>query len=133
MLLFMATNKIYGIKPEENTCADLVPLGYLYQIMEQIKKIQSMMNEGEYDVGRQPLLVHIEIYLLLAKRFPNDASMSIAKMRRKSVKDTFESWWERNEKRIPKKYRDGIRQNANNLFEDLFNIKSWEKDDLTTD
>ena len=124
----MGLDKIYGIKLEENTCSDLVPLEYFYQAIADIKRIQSLLDEGKYDVGRQPLLVYLDIYLMFAKKYPNMASETVGKLKRKSLKETFDSWWERNEHKIPKKYRIGIRQSADNLFDELFAIQSWEKE-----
>lgn len=125
----MAVDKVYGVNPEENTCADIVPLEYFYQAIADIKRIQPLLDEGKYDVGRQPLLVYLDIYLTLAKKYPTMASETVGKLKRKSLKVTFDSWWERNEQKIPKKYRLGIRENANQIFQDLFSIISWEKDD----
>ena len=64
---------------------------------------------------------------MFAKKYPNMASETVGKLKRKSLKETFDSWWERNEHKIPKKYRIGIRQSADNLFDELFAIQSWEK------
>jgi hypothetical protein len=122
----MGLNKVYGIKPEENTCSDLVPLEYFYQAIADIKRIQSLLDEGKYDVGRQPLLVYLDIYLMFAKKYPNMASETVGKLKRKSLKETFDSWWERNEHKIPKKYRIGIRQSA----DDLFDEKSESRKDI---
>ena len=80
----MGLDKIYGIKPEENTCSDLVPLEYFYQAIADIKRIQSLLDEGKYDVGRQPLLVYLDIYLMFAKKYPNMASETVGKLKRKS-------------------------------------------------
>lgn len=124
----MGLDKVYGIKSEENTCSDLVPLEYFYQAIADIKRIQSLLDEGKYDVGRQPLLVYLDIYLMFAKKYPNMASETVGKLKRKSLKETFDSWWERNEHKIPKKYRIGIRQSADDLFDELFAIQSWEKE-----
>lgn len=56
------------------------------------------------------------------------ASETVGKLKRKGLKETFDSWWERNEHKIPKKYRIGIRQSADDLFDELFVIQSWEKE-----
>lgn len=104
----MGLDKIYGIKPEENTCSDLVPLEYFYQAIADIKRIQSLLDEGKYDVGRQPLLVYLDIYLMFAKKYPNMASETVGKLKRKSLKETFDSWWERNEHKIPKNIELGF-------------------------
>lgn len=123
----MALNKIFGIKPEDNTCSDLVPMSYFYNILNNILEINKLIAQEKYEDGRQPLLVHLDILLTLAKKYPNVAAMGISKLNRKELKETFELWWNRNEKKIPARFRSGIRQNADDLFNELFAIKSWEK------
>lgn len=123
----MGLDKIFGIKPEENTCADLIPLSYFYQVINNLQNIQNLIDERKYEDGRQPLLAHLEMLLMIARRYPNIADEGIGKLKRKALKATFDSWWERNECKIPKKYRIGIRQNADDLFSELLTIQSWEK------
>ena len=123
----MGLNKITGILPHENTCADLVPMSYFYDVLKNIQKVEEDIINMTYEDGRQPLLVHLDMLLSIARKYPNTAAMCIYKLKRKHLKDTFEAWWERNQKKIPKKYRTGIRQNADELFDELFAIKSWAK------
>ncbi len=125
----MAQDRVYGVNPENNTSADIVPDYYIYDIIRNIKEVQKKMDNGDSEEGRQTLLVHLDIYLTLAKKYPIKASATVGGLKRKGLKRSFDSWWERNEKKIPKKYREGIRQNADNLFKELFDIESWEKDD----
>ncbi len=117
-----------NIKIYLNSNTLLVPLEYFYQAIADIKRVQSLLDEGKYDVGRQPLLVYLDIYLMFAKKYPNMASETVGKLKRKRLKETFDSWWERNEHKVPKKYRTGIRQSADDLFDELFAIQSWEKE-----
>ncbi len=123
----MALNKIYGIKPEENTCSDLVPMSYFYFIMKNIEEIKTLMSDEKYEDGRQPLLVHLDVLVMFVKRYPNTASMCLSKIKRKQIKKVFEEWWIRNEKKIPSKYRIGIKENADYLFSELMSVETWEK------
>lgn len=125
----MAQDRVYGIRPEDNTGADIVPDSYFYRIIKNIQEVQNRMDEDGFTDGRQPLLVHLDIYLTLAKKYPINASANVGGIKRKSLKRTFDVWWEKNEKKIPKKYREGVRKNADNLFQELFEIESWEKDE----
>lgn len=118
------TNILYGDNAQGKTNI----LESIYMAIADIKRIQPLLDEGKYDVGRQPLLVYLDIYLMFAKKYPNMASETVGKLKRKSLKETFDSWWERNEHKIPKKYRIGIRQSADDLFDELFAIQSWEKE-----
>ena len=67
----------------------------------------------------QALLAHIEILIMLAKRFPIDANLSIKKDKVKEWKNTFNDWFERVGNKIPAKYRDGIKANGDELFKQL--------------
>lgn len=48
-------------------------------------------------------------------------------LKRKKLKETFDAWLERNEKKIPAKYREGVKESAENLFREMLEIKSWAK------
>ena len=94
---------------------------------KNIEEIKTLMSDEKYEDGRQPLLVHLDVLVMFVKRYPNTASMCLSKIKRKQIKKVFEEWWIRNEKKIPSKYRIGIRENADNLFSELMNVETWEK------
>ena len=76
-------------------------------------------NATNANTPTQALLAHIEILLMLAKRFPIDANLSIKKDKVEEWKNTFNDWFERAGNKIPAKYRDGIKANGDELFKQL--------------
>lgn len=123
----MGKCKTYGTLPEENTKADIIPGRYFNLAFEIIRKAEENLADEENDDGCQFLLVNLEILVMLSKRFPNVAARKIYVLNRKRLQETFSIWYERNEKKIPAKYRDGIKKSADNLFKELLEIKSWQK------
>ena len=123
----MIQNKVYGILPEENTMADIEPGRYFNFVFEHIKEAEEHLKNGERDNGLQFLLVNLEILLILSNRFPNVAARKIYLLKRKQLKETFDAWYERNAKKIPAKYREGVKESSERLFNALFEIKSWFK------
>ena len=65
--------------------------------------------------------------IILSNRYPNVAARKIYVLKRKQLKATFDAWYERNEKKIPAKYREGVKESSERLFKALFEIKSWIK------
>lgn len=124
----MGLNKVYGILPEENTSADIIPVRYFLFAFENIKKAEEYLKEQEPCNGCQSLLVNIEILLMLSKRYPNVAAGMIYQIKRKQLKETFYTWYELNEKKIPAKYREGVKESADKLFHELLEIESWAND-----
>jgi hypothetical protein len=122
-----ASHKIYGILPEENTKADILPGRYFNFAFDNIQKAEESLKKQDTDDGCQFLLVNLDILIMLSKRYPNVAARKIYTLNRKQLKDVFYSWYERNEKKIPAKYRLGIKESADNLFNELLEIKSWIK------
>lgn len=125
---YMSTkHKVKGIAPQDNTKADLFPLDYFYYALENVKKAQETLMIVEQDDGCQILLVNLDMLITICKKYPITAASSIYLLNRKKLKETFDAWWERNHKKIPAKYRNGIKENADTLFEELFAIRSWAK------
>lgn len=120
-----ASHKIKGIKPEENTKADLFPLIYLNFVLENIQKAENDLSVLEYDDGCQYLLINLDMLITICKKYPTTASMNIHELNRRHLQEIFWTWWIRNEKKIPAKYRDGIKESAEKLFSELLEIKSW--------
>ena len=121
------SNRVYGILPEENTSADIIPEHYFNFAFEHIQKAEEYLKEQDSCNGCQFLLVNIDILLMLSERFPNIAARTIYELKRRQLQETFWAWWVRNEKKIPAKYRDGIKESAEKLFSELLEIKSWIK------
>ena len=97
----------------ENPLDDLRDKIYKKQIEENAEWLKTANKPT------QALLAHIEILIMLAKRFPIDANLSIKKDKVKEWKNTFNDWFERVGNKIPAKYRDGIKANGDELFKQL--------------
>jgi hypothetical protein len=121
----MSAHKIYSALPEGNTKADLFPGIYFNFALEQIKNAEEGLNT--YDDGCQYLLVNLDMLITICKKYPNMASRKIRLLKRKQLQKTFYSWYDRCNKKIPAKYREGIKESADNLFKELFEIRSWFK------
>ena len=60
--------------------------------------------------------------------YPNTAAGFIYRLKRKKVQELWNAWWERNEKKIPAKYRTGTKEAADALFARLMAVKSNVKE-----
>lgn len=121
----MSGHKVKGVRPEDNTKADIVPLQFFLYTLKKIEESTMFIENSEYDDGCQTLLIHIEFLLMICDRYPNTAGAYISNLKRKKLRETWNAWWERNEKKIPAKYRAGIKESADGLFVRLMAIKSW--------
>lgn len=120
----MSDHKVTGVRPENNTKADIIPRRYFLQILKEIQESVTYLNDPKYDDGCQTLLVRLEFLLSICDRYPNTVAGSIYKLKRKKLRETWDAWWERNEKKIPAKYRAGIKESADNLFARLMAVRS---------
>jgi len=113
--------KIYNTEPDGNEMANLEPARYFNLAIEQIEQITEWMKTSQD--GVQPLLVHIDIFLYFSKKYPEMARRRAAKINVSLVESVFNDWFERNQKKISAKYRDGIKASANQLFLELKSLK----------
>lgn len=112
---------MYNSEPDGNEMANLEPARYFNLAIEQIEKITEWMKTSKD--GVQPLLVHIDIFLYLSKKYTEMGLRRVQKMNIQLVESTFNDWFDRNQKKIAAKYRDGIRESAIQLFEGLRALK----------
>lgn len=112
--------KIYSTEPDGNQMADLEPARYFNLAINQIAEIERWLQTTED--ACQPLLAHIDVFIYLSKKYPEMARRRVAKLDRPKIKETFFSWFDRVEKKIPVKFREGIKESANQLFSDLDKI-----------
>ena len=122
----MSDHKVTGVRPENNTKADLIPLRSFLRTLEELRESTTYLENPKYDDGCQTLLVHLEFLLMICDRYPITAAAYISNLKRKKLRETWDAWWERNEKKIPAKYRAGIKESADGLFVRLMAIESWE-------
>lgn len=112
--------KIYSVAPEGNQMADLEPARYFNLAIQQILEAEERLRTSEE--ACQPLLVHIDVFVYLSKKYPEMANRRVAKLNRSQIKETFYAWFERCGKKIPASFREGVTQSANTLFSELDKI-----------
>ncbi|MEN7551953.1 hypothetical protein AAG747_28825 [Rapidithrix thailandica] len=109
--------KIYSTASDGNDMADMANARYFNLAIKQIEENVEWLKTSKKIV--QAVLAHIDILLLLSKKFPKDANLSIEEDRVAEWKTVFYEWYERVNSKIPAKYREGIKQNADELFAEL--------------
>lgn len=112
--------KIYNTAPEGNQMADLEPARYFNLAIQQIIEVEEWLRTSQE--ACQPLLIHIDVFVYLSKKYPEMANRRVAKLNRSQIKETFYAWFERCGKKIPAGFRDGIKESADALFSELEKI-----------
>lgn len=115
--------KVYSSAPEGNEMADLEPALYLNLSIEQINKYSSWLEQSN-DVC-QPLLVHLDIFMTLADKYPNTATLLVDGLDRPQLRSVFNDWFNRVSSKLPSKFRDGINDSAQALFDRLDAIEEF--------
>lgn len=109
--------KIYNSEPAGNQMADLEPARYFNLAIEQIIEAEEWLRTSKEVC--QPLLVHIQAFTIFGRYYPEMAKRRASKLDLNQIKETFYAWYERVKSKIPAKFRDGIKQNADQLFTEL--------------
>ena len=109
--------KIFSTAPEGNEMADLENARYFNLALKHIEENAAWLKTS--GKPEQALLTHIDILVMLAGRFPVNAGLLIRKDRVQEWKQVFNDWFERCGNKIPAKFRDGIKDNGNELFKKL--------------
>jgi hypothetical protein len=107
--------KIFNASPEGNETSDIAPARYFNLAIEQINLAETWLRDTK-EVA-QPLLLHIEVFVLLAKRYPDLAKGRARKLDIPQIKKTFNEWFER--VKIPKEFADGIKSSGDKLIAEL--------------
>lgn len=109
--------KIFSTAPEGNDIAQYVGVDYLkFSISLTKDVIEWMKNSNNIS---QPLLANIDLLTMIAKKYPADANLLIKRNEVQGWKKVFYDWFERCGNKIPVKFRDGIKANADELFKEL--------------
>lgn len=116
----MAQLKIYSDAPNGNQAADLEHAIYMNLAIKNLKEESERMKTLDQPI--QIMLAHIDILLHISRKFMQDAHLLIKVGDVKDWKTTFNEWFERCKGKIPAKFRDGIKQNADELFAELETI-----------
>ena len=109
--------KIFSTAPEGNDMADLENARYINLALKQIEQNVEWLRTTNKPV--QAVLTHIDILVMLANKFPVNANLLIRKHKVQEWKTVFNEWFDRCGNKIPAKYRDGIKENADELFAQL--------------
>ncbi len=111
--------KIFNATPSGNEVAEFVGTDYLKFSINMIEESVSWLKKTRKVA--QPLLAHIEILLIISKKYTVDANLLIRKERVQEWKEVFYDWYDRVNKKISEKFRQGIKASADELFEELDN------------
>lgn len=109
--------KIFSTAPDGNEMAEMSNAKYINLALKNIEEHVEWLKTAEKPA--QGLLAHIDILLMLAKRFPINTNLLIKKEKVQEWKVVFNTWFERCGSKIPAKYRDGIKANGDELFKEL--------------
>jgi len=109
--------KISSEAPDGNEAAELENAHYFNLAIEKIEESNEWLKKAEKPY--QVMLVHLDILLMLSRKYKADANLSIKKDRVSEWKNTFDTWFTRCGHKIPSKYRNGIKENAEELFYEL--------------
>ena len=109
--------KIFSTAPEGNEAAELENARYFNLARKQLNMSAEDLKTTDSPI--QVMLTHIDILLMLCRRFPQDANLSVKKGERTDWKDSFYGWFERCGSKIPAKFRQGIKDSADALFAEL--------------
>ena len=113
--------KYYNSKSNGNEMSISEPVRYFNLAIEQIEAIEGWLKETKENV--QPLLVHIDVFVYMSKKYPEIARRRIGDLNVDVTKETFYLWYERCKKKIPEQYREEVKLDADNLFKELDILK----------
>jgi hypothetical protein len=85
--------KIFNATPQGNEAADIEPARYFNLAIEQINEAEVWMRDTK-EIA-QPLLLHIEVFVMLAKKYKDLAKARARKLDIPQIKKTFNEWQER--------------------------------------
>ncbi len=109
--------KIFSAAPNGNEAADLTHSIYMNLAIEKINEEAIRLKETDKPI--QIMLAHIDILLHLSRKFTEDAHLLIKIADVKEWKNSFFDWYQRCGKKISAKFREGIKQSADELFGEL--------------
>ena len=111
--------KIYSSAPDGNEAADMANNKFFKLAIQEINNSNERLKETDSPI--QMMLAYIDILLLLCRKFPKDANLDLEIEKIKEWRETFFTWYDRCNKKIPAKFREGIKESAETLFDELSN------------
>ena len=109
--------KIFNAQPHGNEMAEMSNARYINLALKQIEEHNDWLKTAKKPA--QAILANIDILLMFARKFPVNSNLLIKDERVQEWKITFYDWFERCGSKIPAKFREGIKQNADELFAEL--------------
>lgn len=109
--------KIFSTAPEGNEASEMENIHYIKLAIEKLEK--SNLRLKVINKPFQVMLTHIDVLLIFARKFPVNSNLLIKKDRVQEWKTVFNEWFERCGSKIPAKFREGIKKNADELFAEL--------------
>lgn len=107
-------HKFLSAAPNGTTVSDLEDAEYFNLAIRLISEESVRLKTAEMEF--QVMLAHIDILLHLADKFLEDARLLVRKEDVAEWKLSFDGWFARCGKMIPKKFRQGVRDSADDLF-----------------
>jgi len=104
----------WGSGPIDNDYAFDAIGSYLYLIKERM--FQDADNIIEKSYPEQSIIASLICLRLLASQFPKCVRVHFRKKEFEKAKDAFYKWYESVEKKIPLKFREAIKENAEREF-----------------
>ncbi|MGW9126427.1 hypothetical protein ACWGPW_15590 [Paenibacillus chitinolyticus] len=109
--------KILSTAPEGNELAQYVGVDYIKFSISTIESVTDWMKKN--DTIAQPLLANIDLLVMISHKYTTDANLLLEKRKIQEWKQVFNDWFARCESKIPAKYREGIKENGDELFKEL--------------
>jgi hypothetical protein len=113
--------KIYSDAPDGNEVAINEPARYFNLALEQINKISTGLKTWEENA--EPLLVHIDIFIYLGKKYPEMAKERLEDFNVNQARTAFFDWYERCKAKIPAKFRENTKTLGESLFSEMDKLK----------
>ncbi len=107
--------KLFNALPNGNESADIEPARYFNLAIKQINEIEEWMRDTK-EIA-QPLLLHIDVFVYLSKKYPDMASRRKENLNVPQIKKTFNEWFER--VKIPTQFKADIKASGDQLIAEL--------------
>ncbi|SFB99041.1 hypothetical protein SAMN04489722_101411 [Algibacter lectus] len=109
--------RVFSSEPEGNELAEAIGADYIKFSISTMDEFNEWLKKSENPA--QPTLAIIDMLIITAEKYTVSANLLIKKDKVEEWKTTFYAWYERCNSKIPVKYREGIKQNADELFAEL--------------
>ncbi len=109
--------KFTGAGVFQNENSDMRNLGYIEYGLDSIREGIEYLKTSDRET--QGVLADIQIVIFLIELLPHTMSGRLKRSEVNEWQKHYNEWFERVKHKIPKKYRDDIKKDAERLFEEL--------------